>query len=594
MPLDCVVSGEILNANNELAEGIKVYCKTLIGPDLITDAEQKEVAESDEDGLVSFVLPQGSTAYLSGHFHVNGISFRSNDGIALSIPAASTVDLIDLVAAATFPTQGAVVQDDGVALATLIGTLNAGTGISAEQTAAGVARFHNTLLTATQAAHAFLGGPVSGAAAIPTFRIPVAADISDFAAAVGALAGSSAWGGITGTLSNQTDLQALFTAIGPRNAANGYAGLSAGGLLTESQIPSSIARDSEVTALTDALTAAVALKADLASPALTGTPTAPTAAAATNTTQIATTAFVRTEVASLVNAAPTTLDQLNELAAALGDDPNFAATMATALGLKANTSSLAAVALSGSASDLSAGILATARGGFGADMSAAAGVSLWAAGVPTLTGTSGTGNFARVTSPTFVTPVLGVASATSLALSNGSVGAPALRGSDADSGFYFDSNGFPAFAINGAAVLSSDGSGNYSFASSIITTSGSIVGRSSRVAFEGNSSLSLASVTPIAFANSTSYFDTKDLSLSRISAGLAGIGTGAAGSFAGSLKLTDLYTNNAAFLIRTNTSLTAGATANAPTLTTGPVTGEPTKWISIDDNGVTRRIPTWN
>jgi hypothetical protein len=72
-----------------------------------------------------------------------------------------------------------------------------------------------------------------------------------------------------------------------------------------------------------------------ASPTFTGTPAAPTASAGTNTTQIATTAFVRTEVAALVAAAPGTLDTLDELAAALGDDANFAATMTTALAAKA-------------------------------------------------------------------------------------------------------------------------------------------------------------------------------------------------------------------------------------------------------------------
>ncbi len=84
---------------------------------------------------------------------------------------------------------------------------------------------------------------------------------------------------------------------------------------------------------------ALNLKANLASPTFTGTPAAPTAAAGTNTTQIASTAFVRSEVsaaiASLVATAPTTLDTLNEIAAALGDDPNFAATMTAALGEKA-------------------------------------------------------------------------------------------------------------------------------------------------------------------------------------------------------------------------------------------------------------------
>ena len=89
---------------------------------------------------------------------------------------------------------------------------------------------------------------------------------------------------------------------------------------------------------------ALDLKAPLASPALTGTPTAPTATAATNTTQIATTAFVRTEVANLVASAPAALDTLDELAAALGDDANFATTTATAIGLKAP---LASPALTG-------------------------------------------------------------------------------------------------------------------------------------------------------------------------------------------------------------------------------------------------------
>lgn len=79
------------------------------------------------------------------------------------------------------------------------------------------------------------------------------------------------------------------------------------------------------------LVAALATKADLSSPTLTGTPTAPTAPDATNNTQLATTAFVQTLIASVINSAPGALDTLDELAAAFGDDPNFAATMATAL-----------------------------------------------------------------------------------------------------------------------------------------------------------------------------------------------------------------------------------------------------------------------
>lgn len=97
----------------------------------------------------------------------------------------------------------------------------------------------------------------------------------------------AAWGAISGTLSSQTDLQAALDA-----------------------------------------------KSDLASPGLTGTPTAPTASGGTNTTQIATTAFVQAAITSLVGGAPGTLDTLNELAEALADDANFSATITASLATK--------------------------------------------------------------------------------------------------------------------------------------------------------------------------------------------------------------------------------------------------------------------
>jgi len=74
--------------------------------------------------------------------------------------------------------------------------------------------------------------------------------------------------------------------------------------------------------------------APLASPALTGVPTAPTAAANTNTTQIATTAYVQTEIADLIASAPGALDTLNELAASLGNDANFSTTVTNSLATK--------------------------------------------------------------------------------------------------------------------------------------------------------------------------------------------------------------------------------------------------------------------
>ncbi len=89
-------------------------------------------------------------------------------------------------------------------------------------------------------------------------------------------------------------------------------------------------------------------KAPIESPSLTGTPTAPTAAQGTNNTQIATTAYVRAAISALVGSSPEALDTLNELAEALGNDPNFATTMTNALAgkqpLDATLTALAALA----------------------------------------------------------------------------------------------------------------------------------------------------------------------------------------------------------------------------------------------------------
>jgi hypothetical protein len=162
--------------------------------------------------------------------------------------------------------------DDGSGNATDI-TAIAGVGfvvaLSGDQTVAGIKTFSSSPLVPTASA-----GDNSTKAASTAF----------VTAAVAAAGGSSVWGGISGTLSNQTDLQAALDA-----------------------------------------------KAPLASPALTGTPTTPTATAGTNTTQIASTAFVTTAVADLIGGAPGALDTLKELADAIGDDANYAATITTAL-----------------------------------------------------------------------------------------------------------------------------------------------------------------------------------------------------------------------------------------------------------------------
>ena len=89
------------------------------------------------------------------------------------------------------------------------------------------------------------------------------------------------------------------------------------------------------TALTDANFAPID------SPTFTGTPTLPSGTIATtqtagdSSTAVATTAFVGTAVANLVDSSPALLNTLDEIAAAIGDDPNFATTLTTSIGLKA-------------------------------------------------------------------------------------------------------------------------------------------------------------------------------------------------------------------------------------------------------------------
>ncbi len=80
--------------------------------------------------------------------------------------------------------------------------------------------------------------------------------------------------------------------------------------------------------------------APLDSAVLVGTPTAPTADVnSPGSNQLATTNYVKNSISALVASAPTTLDTLNELAAALGNDPNFATTVTSSLGNKVDTNS---------------------------------------------------------------------------------------------------------------------------------------------------------------------------------------------------------------------------------------------------------------
>jgi hypothetical protein len=91
--------------------------------------------------------------------------------------------------------------------------------------------------------------------------------------------------------------------------------------------------------ISTAAQSALDLKSNIASPTFTGVPTAPTAILGTNTTQLATTAYVQTEFGNVLGSVPTALNKLEKLAAAINNDASYSATVSTNLALKANIAS---------------------------------------------------------------------------------------------------------------------------------------------------------------------------------------------------------------------------------------------------------------
>ena len=165
--------------------------------------------------------------------------------------------------------------------------------------------------------------------------------------------------------------------------------------------------------------------APLANPALTGTPTAPTATAGTSTTQLATTAFVGTAVSNLVASAPSTLDTLNELATALGNDAAFSTTVTNSIAAKlplAGGTMTGAIAMgTNKITGMGTPTVSTdaATKGYVDGVTVApsnlTGPITSVGSATSIASQTGTGTkFVVDTSPTLVTPVLGVATATSI------------------------------------------------------------------------------------------------------------------------------------------------------------------------------------
>lgn len=157
-----------------------------------------------------------------------------------------------------------------------------------------------TALGAQPATH-FLGGPTPAFRALAIADLPFTGtpDATKFSRGDGvwAAVGGGAWGTITGTLSGQTDLQSALdgktpiahatNTLNPHSVTKTQVGLGNVDNTSDANKPVSIAQQT-----------ALDLKSPLASPTFTVVPAAPTAAPGTDTTQLATTAFVTAAVAA--------------------------------------------------------------------------------------------------------------------------------------------------------------------------------------------------------------------------------------------------------------------------------------------------------
>lgn len=197
------------------------------------------------------------------------------------------------------------------------------------------------------AASATSAGQAASSAAAAAASAKTASDKATAAAASATAAANSttAAAGSAKTSSDQASAAAT-SAQAAANSATAAAG-SASTASTKASEASTSAADAAASAkaAADKYTALVnndlPKKANLAGADFTGKVTMPTAPAGTNNTQGATTAFVVAAIASLVNGSPAALDTLQELAKAMGNDPNFATTITNLIGTKLDKSGTA-------------------------------------------------------------------------------------------------------------------------------------------------------------------------------------------------------------------------------------------------------------
>jgi len=406
--------------------------KTLTSPTLNTPTiDGLSVQEKVEDIVGAMVSSNTESGIAVTYDDATGkLNFDVNDPtITLSgdVTGSATMTNLGNTTITTTISAGTIVDADVNAAAAIAKTKISGTAITAADT--------GTVTSTMIADGTIVNADINSAAAIDKTKISgTAVTLSDVGTVTGTMIASD-------TIVNADINSSAQIAYSKLNQTNSIvdADINASAAIAWTKIaPSSTVSATELGYL-DGVTSAVQTQLDsklatstaastyapLASPALTGIPTAPTATAGTNTTQVATTAFVGTAVSNLVASAPAALDTLNELAASLGNDANFATTvtnnLATKLPLAGGTMS-GAIAMGtnkitglGDPTSAQDAVTKNYLDNVVLAPSNLTGPITSVGNVTSVASQTGTGStFVMNTSPTLVTPVLGVATATSI------------------------------------------------------------------------------------------------------------------------------------------------------------------------------------
>lgn len=248
MPLlQTTISGVLYDVAGNVAPNIAVWIHRVTKSGVTIQYKRKKAATSDAAGLVSFTVPRNSTAWISGNFFIGATRFQVSAGVSIAIPDAATATLESLGAASTVPTQGLTLKSNGTSLANLIGTLDFSTAFTVTESPTGEANVDlaaSLIVTTEQVQDAlatffpdaapydwtyddalnkvgliiasFTGdsgaGGVTGLVPAPAAGDAAANKFLKSDGSWTAVAAGSAWGGITGTLSSQTDLQNALNA----------------------------------------------------------------------------------------------------------------------------------------------------------------------------------------------------------------------------------------------------------------------------------------------------------------------------------------------------------------------------------------------